>query len=302
MKFISRLQISNKIFLTLVWVSLIVVFILTFYPMYYVLIYSLNEPLAQAPGLMWWPREFTTLAYRTILRSQLVHRAFMISVARSTIGPLGMLVVTMLIAYPLSIRILPGRRVLNWYFVLTMYISAGLIPSFLLMFNLGLLESFWVYILPGLVNVFGMIIIRTYMENLPDSLTESAEIDGAGLFRIFTQIVVPLCLPVMAAITLFSAVGQWNAYADALIFNTRSEHLFPLQFVLVRMVHGLRFDAAHADQMMQMLEQQVDGRPLMTPRTMRMAITIVTIIPITLIYPFLQRYFIKGLLIGSIKG
>jgi len=248
---------------------------------------------------MFWPQEFSFSAYRAILGSGIVRRAFMVSVGRATIGPISSLIITMLIAFPLSVRALPGRRFLNWYFILTMYISAGLIPTFLhFTLNLGLHNTFWVYIIPALVNVFGMIIIRTYMENLPDSLIESARIDGAGYFNVFTRIVVPLCLPVMAAITLFTAVNQWNAYTDALIYNTRAEHLFPLQFVLVRMVQGLRFDADRADAMADIMA----GRSPMTPRTMRLAITVVTIVPIALVYPFLQRYFIKGLLIGSIKG
>ena len=299
--FIGRLEISNKIYLLVVWITLLVVFIATFYPIYYVFIYSINDPAAVAPGLMLIPRRLSFNAYQAILSSSLVHRAFMISAARAIIGPILSLIVTMLIAFPLSIRALPGRRVLNWYFIITMYVSAGLIPYFLLIMNLGLMNTFSVYIIPGLVGVFNMILIRTYMESLPESLRESAEIDGASYFRIFVQIVTPLCLPVMAAITLFLAVGQWNAFSDALLFNIRSEHLYPLQFVLARMVQGLRFDAG--DQLHD-IAQAMDaaGQQLVTPRTMRLAITVVTIVPITMVYPFLQRYFVKGLMIGSIKG
>jgi len=296
----GRIQIFDKIFTLTIWVFIALAFILTFYPFYYVLVYSLNDPLRQTPGLMFWPQKLSLSAYRTILTSRLVHRAFFISVARSTVGPALSLIVTSMIAFPLSIRILPGRRVLNWYFLLTMYIGAGLIPTYLLYVNLGLNNTFWVYIVPSLVNVYGMILIRTYMESLPASLQESAVIDGAGYFRIFLQIVMPLCLPVLAAITLFSCVNQWNAYADTVIYNTWAEELHPLQYVLVKMITGLKFDSDRADAMAQ--AATASNVSIMTPFTMRLAVTVVTIVPITTVYPILQRYFIKGLMIGSIKG
>jgi len=299
--FLGRLEISNKLYLAIVWIVVVFVFFMTFYPLYYVFIYSINDPAAVQPGLMWIPRQLTFQAYRRILENPVVRSAFMISTARAVIGPITSLFITMLIAFPLSIRPLPGRRFFNFYFVITMYVSAGLIPGFLLIHNLGLTDTFAVYILPGLVNVFGMILIRTYMEGLPDSLRESAQIDGAGYFRIFFIIIAPLCLPVMAAITLFGAVGQWNAFQDVFLFNIRSEHLYTLQFVLARMVQGLRVsDAAAADALAQQIT--AEGGSLVTPRTMRLAITVFTIVPITLVYPFLQRYFVKGLMIGSVKG
>jgi len=299
--FIGRLEIGNKTYLTIVYLSLIIVFILTFYPLYYVFVYSINDPSAVAPGLMLIPRRVSFDAYRSIFANPAMIRAFFISASRAVLGSVLSLIVMSLIAFPLSIRALPGRRFFNFYFIITMYISAGLIPYFLLINNLGLTDSFWVYIIPGLVNVFFMILIRTYMEGLPDSLRESAQIDGAGYFRIFVSIIMPLSLPVMAAVALFTAVNQWNAFSDTLLFNIRSEHLYTLQFVLSRMVQGLRIqDPAQADAVAQQLHAA--GVQIVTPRTLRLAATMFTIVPITLVYPFLQRFFVKGLMIGSIKG
>ena len=292
-------RISNSLFTLFIWALLAFVFILTFYPFWHVLIYSITDPRYPSLGLLAFPKALSLKAYQVIFRSGKLYNAFAVSVLRSTVGPILSLIVTLLVAYPLSIRHLPFRKAFNWYFLLTMYFSAGLIPTYLLYINFKLNNTFWIYIIPSLVNVFGMIIIRTYMEALPLELQESAQIDGAGYSRIFLRIVVPLCLPVMAAVTLFSCVQQWNSYTDTLIYNSMTEKLHTMQYVLVMLVTGLSSPSDFADKMAQM-QQYANVPP--PPMIVRMAITVVTVVPIAMVYPFLQRYFVKGLLIGSIKG
>ena len=302
MYFIWR-QTLNGVFTIFMWIVLVGVLVMTAYPFWYVLIYSISDPAGFSSGFQLLPHAISLQAYNAILSSERFLNAFMISVARSTVGPVLSGIVSMMIAFCVSHRELPGRKFLNWYFIATMYFSAGLIPTYLLYGSLGFVNSFWVYIVPSIVNVYGMILMRTYIEALPGELKESAFIDGANDFVIFYKIIVPLCLPVIAAVTLFSCVHQWNAYTDTVIYNATNQNLHPLQYFLVLMISNVAAAASNpdiaADLAMQAGQQ---GRARLSPMVIRMAVTIVTIVPITMIYPFLQRYFVKGLLVGSIKG
>ena len=292
----------NTLFTVVMWLFLAIVFIMTTYPFWYVLIYSISDPVGFSSGIQILPHAISLRAYTSILTSARFLDAFKISFSRTLIGPVISGVVSMLIAYSLSNRDLPGRKALNWYFIITMYFGAGLIPTYLLYKSLGFVNSFRVYIIPSIVNVYGMILMRTYIESLPAELKESAFIDGANDFKIFYSIIVPLCLPVIAAVTLFSCVHQWNAYTDTVIYNATNLKLHSLQYFLVLMVTSLA-GANQADYAAE-LAMQASGRvgARLSPIVVRMAVTFITIIPITLVYPFLQRYFVKGLLVGSIKG
>lgn len=295
-------RLINVAFTVFMWTFLITVLVMTAYPLWYVFIYSISDPIGFSPGFQLLPHAISLEAYSRVLTNSGFLNAFFISVARTTLGPIISGVVTMMIAFTVSHRDLPGRKFINWYFIFTMYFSAGLIPTFLLYQRLGFVNSFWVYIVPSIVNVFGMILMRTYIEALPAELKESAVIDGANDFTIFCKVIAPLCLPVMAAVTLFAAVGQWNSYIDVVIYNAANPRLHPLQYFLVRMVTGIA-GAAQADIAAQLAMQAGEqGLARVTPMVVRMAVTVVTIVPISLLYPFLQRYFVKGLLVGSIKG
>jgi putative aldouronate transport system permease protein len=181
-----------------------------------------------------------------------------------------------------------------------MYFSAGLIPKYLLFRALGLTGTFWVYIFPTAMTAFTMIIMRTYVETIPKELEESAFIDGANEFVIFFKIIMPLCIPVIAAMGLFACVWHWNSYTDTLIYNLGKEHLYTLQFVLVNFVRSVA--TSQSPEAAKYLGITNIQSPVITPMGVRMAIIFITIIPISLVYPFLQRYFIKGILVGSIKG
>jgi putative aldouronate transport system permease protein len=180
-----------------------------------------------------------------------------------------------------------------------MYFGAGLIPYYLLLKKLMLINTFWLYIIPGIMNVYGMILMRTYIESLPSSLHESAYIDGANELVMFFKIIIPLCIPVIAAITLFSCVGHWNSYTDTLIYNSAKPKLYTLQYVLMTFVTTVA--ATQSENAINDVINQTRHTKL-TPMTVRMAITVITVLPISLVYPFLQKYFIKGILIGAVKG
>jgi putative aldouronate transport system permease protein len=279
--------------------ALLVVFAVTAYPFWYILTYSLSNPSKMLSGFLLYPKGINLQAYAYIFQNSRVTDAFLVSVARSVSGPILSTFVSMLAAYVLSHRDLPGRKFLTMFFLLTMYFGAGLIPYYLLIKSLHFINTFWVYIIPGMMNVFGMLLMRTYIETLPQSLEESALIDGANDIVIFFKITIPLCLPVIAAIALFSCVGHWNSYTDTLIYNSSSEKLYTLQYMLVIIVNSV-YTNQNGSIIGEMIHQAGRARP--SPMTVRMAITIVSIIPISMVYPFLQRYFIKGMLIGAIKG
>jgi putative aldouronate transport system permease protein len=175
-----------------------------------------------------------------------------------------------------------------------MYVNGGMIPIFLLYKNLGLTNSFWVYIVPGLVSAWNMIVIRTYMEGIPDSLEESAKLDGAGYMTIFMKIISPLCKPVYATVALFVAVGQWNSWFDSMLYNRMSDNLTTLQYELMKLLSSVTTQGSNVETMKNAVQT-------VTPTSVRAAATILTMMPIVCLYPFLQKYFITGLTIGGVK-
>lgn len=194
------------------------------------------------------------------------------------------------------------RPLITILIVMTMYVNAGMIPNYFLIRKLGLTNSFWVYIIPGMVSAFNVIIIRTYITSLPESLVESAKIDGAGHFTIYWKIILPLSLPVLATVTLFAAVGAWNSWFDNYIYNARNTELTTLQYELMKLINSTQSlsQSSSAKHGVGVTEETASG--MITPKTIRAAITIVASLPILMVYPFLQRYFVTGLTIGSVKG
>jgi putative aldouronate transport system permease protein len=249
-------------------------------------------------GIMVWPREFTLESYRAVLQNVEIYAAAKVSVLRVLVGVPLTLIIIALLAYGLSKKTLPGRKVITLFFILTMYFSGGLIPSYMIIKSLHLIDSFWVFILPGLVNVFWMILVRTYMEGLPAELEESAKLDGANDLMIFFRIILPLCIPVLATITLFSAISQWNSWYDSYIYTSKKE-LATLSAILVRILNqyqtgGMLSEAGQ-------LAAGAKKLPI-SSETIRMTATVVATLPIIIIYPLLQKYFIKGMMVGAIKG
>jgi putative aldouronate transport system permease protein len=217
-----------------------------------------------------------------------------ITVARTVIGTLSALVVNALLAYVVSRKRFLFKRELSLFWVITMYVNGGMIPTFMLYRNLGLTNSFWVYVVPGMISAWNMLVIRTYMTGLPDSLEESAQLDGAGYWTIFVRIISPLCKPVYATIALFVAVGQWNSWFDAMLYNRMKTEYTTLQYELMKLLSSVMQQSGSAD-------SAKYSSAAVTPITIRAAATVVTMLPIICLYPFLQRYFVTGLTIGGVK-
>lgn len=291
----SKSRANDMIFDTFKWVFLIGFVIMTIYPILNTIAVSLNEGMdALRGGITIFPRKFSLENYRTILVKESMVRAAINSVLRTVIGTVLHLFTTALLAYVLSRKEFVFKRGISLFYVLTMYLNAGLIPGYLLIKNLGMVNSFWVYVIPGMVSAFNMIVIRTYMNSLPDSLAESAQIDGAGHFLIFIRIILPLSMPVLATVALFIAVGQWNSWFDNMLYNGFSPELTTLQYELMKLLSSVTNQSATAESMK-------NASSLVTPTSVRAAATILTALPIVCLYPFLQRYFVTGMTIGGVK-
>lgn len=296
---LKRLTPSMLAGKTFVYAMLTLLFLVTFYPFWNILVLSLNEASDSIRGgLMLWPRKFTLDSYRAVLRNEEIFTAARLTVSRVIIGvPLAVLNTAML-AFGLSRKTLPGRKWINLYFVFTMYFSGGIIPSYMVIKSLGLIDNFWVFIMPNLVNIFWMLLVRTYMEGLPGELEESARLDGAGDFIIFSRIVLPLAVPVLATVTLFSAVSHWNAWYDSYVYTYKPE-LTTLSSVLVRILNQYQT----GDMMSAAAQMASESKKMpVSSETIRMTVTMVTTLPILMVYPLLQRYFLKGMLVGAIKS
>lgn len=295
---LKRQTKGDIIFNIFLLIFMILFVIVTLYPILNTLAISFNDGIdAVRGGVYLWPRMFTLKNYETVLSNSNLKQAAFISVSRTVIGTVTHVFLTAMLAYILSRKEFVFKKQLSFIYVLTMYVSGGMIPGYILIKELGLLNNFLVYIVPGLVSAFNMIVIRTYINGLPDSLVESAKIDGAGEFRIFMQIILPLCKPVLATVALFVAVGQWNSWFDAMLYCSANSKLTTLQYELMKLLSSTSVQGGGSGT----IEMLKNGGGLVTPASIRAAITIVTALPIVCLYPFLQKYFVSGLTIGGVK-
>jgi len=282
---------------TIVNTIIIVLFvIITMYPVLNTLAVAFNDGTdALRGGIHIWPRMWTLNNFRTVLQKENLITGAKISVFRTVIGTVLSLLLNALLAFILSRDEFVFKKQLSLFWVITMYVNGGLIPTFLLYKNLGLTNSFWVYVIPGAVNCYNMLVIRTYMNNsIPGSLIESSQLDGAGYMTIFWKIVCPLCKPVFATVALFAAVGQWNSWFDAMLYNRMSENFTTLQYELMKLLSSVTNQGTSAEAMK-------NAAGAVTPTSVRAAATILTMLPIICLYPFLQKYFVQGLTVGSVK-
>ncbi|OMF22509.1 sugar ABC transporter permease [Paenibacillus sp. FSL H8-0259] len=276
--------------------------VVTLYPFINTIAVSFNEGNDTIRGGIYlWPREWTFQNYRAIFATGTIFDAFLVSVARTVISTILNIFLTTMLAYTLSRREYVFRQPITVIFVLTMYFSAGLIPNYFLIKDLHLLNSFWVYIFPSMISAFNMIVIRTYIGTIPESLLESAKIDGAGDFRIFMRVVFPLCKPVLATIALFVAVGAWNSWFDAFIYTSSRQNLSTLQYELMKLLSSTMNSNGNPTVQNGVGMDQNSARAMVTPLSIRAAITVVASVPILLVYPFMQKYFVVGLNVGSVK-
>jgi len=278
---------------------MLIVCVVTLYPFLHVMALSFNDATdAVRGGIHIIPREFTFDNYIHIFtnNSNLI-RAFANSILRTVIGTATGVLACAICAYVLSRKHFVFKKTVSTLLIVTMYVSGGLIPWFLLIRNLGLMNNFAVYIIPSLISAFNVIVIRSFMEGLPDALEESAKIDGANDFTIFIKIILPLCTPVIATVALFIAVGQWNSWFDTYLFARNNIALTTLQFELMKILENANVNISQVNpQTAQNLVNRV------SPTSIRMAITMVATLPILFVYPFVQKYFVSGLTIGAVKS
>ncbi|XEC93005.1 carbohydrate ABC transporter permease [Paenibacillus tarimensis] len=286
-----RLTKGEKIFQGFLIVFITILSIIMVYPFLHVMSISLSTPAeALRPGIHLFPKEISLFAWERVLTTDSIWQAFGITVFRTVVGTLLSLVFMAMVAYPLSRKYLPHRGYYTTFIIITMFFGGGLIPTYLLIKSLGLINSVWVYIIPGLVSTFSMLILRNFFMGIPAELEDSAKIDGANDLRILVQIIVPLSAPVLATLALWSAVGHWNQWFDAMLYM-QDKTKITLQLLLRRLVIQNM-----GDPMMPVPTEE------QAPEMVKSAIIMFTALPILLVYPFLQRYFVKGVMVGSLKG
>lgn len=289
---------SEKIFDICNAVIMLLIMIVTLYPFLNVLAISLNDSQDTVRGGIYlWPRQLTWENYETIFSYTGLVQGFKITILRTVSGTLLGLLSASMLAYVLSRPDFKSRRFFSVFLALTMYFTGGLVPTYMLMRHLDLIGTFWIYILPGIVSAFNVFVIRSFIDNLPYALQESAKLDGANDFTIYWRVILPLCKPVLATIALFLAVGQWNAWFDTYLYNGNKPHLTTLQYELMKVLQSTNQGAnmVNANDMANQMAQ-------VSPESIKMAITIVVTLPILIIYPFLQRYFVSGMTLGAVKA
>ena len=277
--------------------------LICFYPFYYLIINSVSaNDLSSNGSINFLPSQLHLENYKQVLQLKGLGLAALVSVGRTIIGTICTVLASAFLGFMFTQARMWRRKL--WYrlMVVTMYFNAGLIPMFLTMQNLHLTNSFWVYVIPVIVQPFNIILVKTYMESIPRSLQEAAEIDGAGIMKVFLKIILPTSTPILATIAIFAAVAQWNSFQDTLIYGT-DQKLYSLQYILYQYIN-------QAKSLATMVKNSSGGTNLnmaalatqQTPTSIRMTVSVIVVMPILFIYPMFQRYFVKGIMIGSVKG
>ncbi|MDQ0112803.1 carbohydrate ABC transporter permease [Paenibacillus harenae] len=295
-----KLATEDKLFVGLIYIVLAVLGFTALYPFWNAAVISFNSGAdTMLGGITFWPRDFTLQNYEVVFKDKRLIDAFVISVLRTAAGTVTSIAATAIFAYGMTKRGLIGRRIYMIMCVITMYFGGGLIPSYLLIQELNLMNSFWVMVIPGIISVWNMIIFRTFFNGIPQGLEESAQIDGSSNWGIFFRIVLPLSGPVIATLALFTAVYHWNDWFTPSIYITNTD-LLPIQTKLNQILNSNIML-----EQMQNMDSAAQGRMnrmrSVTTKSLSMATMMVATVPILCIYPFVQKYFVKGVLIGSLK-
>ncbi|RIX52470.1 carbohydrate ABC transporter permease [Paenibacillus nanensis] len=294
----KRLAFGDRVMVVMIYSFLILLSFTALYPFWNALVVSLNVGIDTAKGgITVWPRAFTLDNYKIVTNDDNLLNAFLISIYRTVAGTVLAIFMTALLAYGMTKTYLMGRQGYMVFFVFTMYFGGGLIPTFLLIRSLGLFDSFLVYIIPSLISVWNMIIFRTFFKGLPAGLEESAQIDGCSNWGVFFRIILPLSGPILATLGLFTAVAHWNDWFVPSIYIL-NEDLLPVQTVLRRLLNANIRDLSGLDSGSL---SRIQNSQQFTTRSLVSATMMVVSLPIILVYPFLQKYFVKGVMIGSLK-
>ncbi|MFD0675610.1 MULTISPECIES: carbohydrate ABC transporter permease [unclassified Paenibacillus] len=290
----GRIINSGRIFDICNVLFMLFLIVVTLYPLYYMGIVSISAGDAVNRGEVYFlPKGLNLQAYDVIMADASILRAYANTLFYTTAGVVINLIMTALCAYPLSRGYLFGRAVLSLFVIFTMFFDSGLIPRYMVIHSLGMVNTVWAILIPTAINVFNMILMRTFFENIPDSLHESATVDGAGEFRILLQVVLPLSMPVMATMFLFYAVAHWNSFFPALIY-LNEKNLYPLQIILRNIVIA-------GDMASQTASTGAEELAVMS-LNIKYATVYVAILPVLFLYPFVQKYFVQGAMLGSVKG
>jgi putative aldouronate transport system permease protein len=273
--------------------------LLCIFPFYYLFINTISDNDLSSKGLvMFYPVGIHIQNYLKVFNIPGLKLALLVSVGRTVLGTLLTVAASGFLGYLFTRNEMWGRKFWYRFLILSMYFNAGIIPWFMTMKNLGLMNNFLAYIIPGIVAAFNVILVKTFIESTPIALQESAQIDGAGYFTIFYKIVVPLIIPILATLAIFTAVGQWNSFTDTL-FLVNDSRLFTLQFILYRYLNEAN---SLAEMMKNATVGKIDISQMPTPMTIQTTVTMIVVGPILLVYPFFQRFFVKGIMIGAVKG
>jgi len=300
----KKKSVGDLIFDALIFLTLTFLVVVTVYPFWNTIAVSLNDGLDSIKGgVKLFPRKFTWQNYKVLFVDDRLFRAFSISVSRTVLQTVLNVFCTSMLAYSLSRKEFVLKKVLTAILVISMYVNAGLIPGYMLIKKLGLLNKYAVYIIPGLVDVFNFILIRTYINGLPDSFVESARIDGANEFKIFTNIIMPLIVPSIAMVSLFVAVGAWNSWFDTYLYASGKVNLHSLQYKLMEFLQSSQNQSSSAADAGAMAVAASSGAStaMVTPISIRASITMIATLPILVVYPFVQKYFVVGMTIGGVK-
>lgn len=274
------------------------------YPFWYIFIGTISNPNIPVRSLLFIPKELTLFNYIEVFKSKGLIPAMGISILRTVLGAALAVLLNAFLAYLFTLKQMPLRSFFYRMVIITMYVSGGLIPTFLIYKTYGLTNNFFVYVVPGAISAFNVVLIKTFIENgIPESLTESAVLDGAGIMTIFTRIIFPLSIPIVATIALFSAVGHWNSWFDNMIYTSNDSHLMTLQYLLYKKLNeaNVLAQAARSGSVSEM-GRLLTEKKILSPDSIRMTITMIVTLPIFCVYPFIQKYFVKGIMIGAVKG
>jgi len=297
-----RSYLANLIFEVVKAIILVFLVLVTLYPFWNTVIISFNQAVDTIRGgLYFWPRVFTLANYKAVWITANIPQALFVSVARATCSTFFNLFLTTMLAYALSRKEFVLRKPLTIIVVLSMYVNAGIFPNYFLIKFLHLNGTFWVYVIPSMINAFNFIIVRTFIKTIPDSLFESAKIDGTSDFKMFVHFALPLSKPVMATVALFVAVGAWNTWFDTLLYNSNKPKLFTLQYQLMSLLASSMNQSKSAADVGAAGIGANAAASMVTPLSLRSAIVIVAAAPILVVYPFVQKYFVVGMNVGSIK-
>jgi len=296
----KRFNLGEFSFHSINYVVYSVLMLLCIYPFYYIFINSISSPDAIISGVYFVPRSLTLDTYRQLFQSDNIISAFLVSASRAVIGTILTVLACSFFSFLITKREMFARKYVYRFVIITMYLNAGLIPWYITMRGLGLKDNYLLYILPSIISAYFIILIKTYMESLPPVLEESAMIDGAGYMRVFFSIILPVCMPILATVAVFHAVNQWNSWTDN-YFLVSNPKLQTLQLILLQYLRQAESMASDANRQLLISAAGLTGFKV-SSASVRLAITMIVTLPIILVYPFMQRYFVKGIMMGAVKG